>query len=51
VAWAAAGAATVIVVASRLLLFRDPFVQLRHPGPPVLLSVTGDAVAPVFGVG
>ncbi|MBJ7601239.1 MAG: hypothetical protein DLM67_15610 [Candidatus Nephthysia bennettiae] len=49
-AWAAAGSATVIVVASRLLLFRDPYVQLRHPGPPVWLSVTGDAVAPVFGV-
>jgi signal transduction histidine kinase len=48
--WATAAAATVIVVASRLLLFRDPYVQLRHPGPPVWLSVTGDAVAPVFGV-
>jgi signal transduction histidine kinase len=49
-AWAAAAIATAMVVASRLLLFKDPFVQLRHPGPPVWLSVSGDAVAPVFGV-
>jgi signal transduction histidine kinase len=49
-AWALVALATVMVVASRLLLFRDPYVQIRHLGPPVWLSVTGDAVAPVFGV-
>ncbi|MDQ6921803.1 MAG: hypothetical protein M3170_09415, partial [Candidatus Dormibacteraeota bacterium] len=49
-AWALVALATVMVVASRLLLFRDPYVQIRHLGPPVWLSVTGDAVTPVFGV-
>ena len=40
-----AGVAAVVVVASRMLLALDPYVRLRHPGPPVWLSVTGD-VAP-----
>jgi signal transduction histidine kinase len=48
--WTVAGVAAVVVVASRMLLALDPYVRLRHPGPPVWLSVTGDVAGPVFGV-
>ncbi|MDQ6792239.1 MAG: histidine kinase [Candidatus Dormibacteraeota bacterium] len=48
--WTLAAVAAVIVVASRLLLALDPYVRLRHPGPPVWMSVTGDVAGPVFGV-
>ena len=48
--WALVGLAALMVVASRLLLALDPYVRLRHPGPPVWLSVAGDALGPLFGV-
>jgi signal transduction histidine kinase len=48
--WALAGLASSVVVASRLLIALDPFTLLFHPGPPGWLWVTGEAVAPVFGV-
>jgi signal transduction histidine kinase len=48
--WALVVLAALMVVASRLLLALDPYVRLRHPGPPVWLSVTGDALGPLFGV-